>query len=61
MLVNVRSAVQAEIAAGKTEDQAVADKPLAKIGAELKTAQMADDNMVKMVYRSLKGAPVNPA
>jgi cyclase len=61
MLVNVRSVVQAEIAAGKTEDQAVADKPLAKIGAELKTPQMADDNMVKMVYRSLKGAPVNPA
>jgi glyoxylase-like metal-dependent hydrolase (beta-lactamase superfamily II) len=61
MLVNVRSAVQAEIAAGKTEDQAVADKPLAKVGAELKTPQMADDNMVKMVYRSLKGAPVNPA
>jgi cyclase len=61
MLVAVRSAVQAEITAGKTEDQAVADKPLAKIGAELKTPQMADDNMVKMVYRSLKGAPVNPA
>jgi len=61
MLVNVRSAVQAEIAAGKTEDQAVAAKPLAKIGAELKSPQMVDDNMVKMVYRSLKGAPVNPA
>lgn len=61
MLVGVRAAVQAEITAGKTEDQAVADKPLAKIGAELKSPQMVDDNMVKMVYRSLKGAPVNPA
>jgi glyoxylase-like metal-dependent hydrolase (beta-lactamase superfamily II) len=61
MLVAIRTAVQAEITAGKTEDQAVADKPLAKIGADLKTPQMADDNMVKMVYRSLKGATVNPA
>jgi len=61
MLVAVRAAVQGEITAGKTEDQAVADKPLAKIGAELKSPQMVDDNMVKMVYRSLKGAPVNPA
>jgi glyoxylase-like metal-dependent hydrolase (beta-lactamase superfamily II) len=61
MLVGVRTAVQAEIAAGKTEDQAIADKPLAKIGAELKTTQMLDDNQVKMVYRSLKGAPANPA
>jgi glyoxylase-like metal-dependent hydrolase (beta-lactamase superfamily II) len=61
MLVNVRSAVQSEINAGKTEEQAVADKPLAKIGAELKAPQQTDDNMVKMVYRSLKGAPVNPA
>ena len=61
MLVGVRSAIQAEIAAGKTEDQAVAEKPLAKIGAELKSPQATDDAMVKMVYRSLKGAPVNPA
>ena len=61
MLVRVRDSVQAEIKAGKTEDQAVADKPLAPIGAQLKTNQMADDNMVKMVYRSLKGAKANPA
>ena len=33
MLVAARTAVQAEITAGKTEDQAVADKPLAPIGA----------------------------
>jgi cyclase len=61
MLVKVRDAVEGEIKSGKTEDQAVADKPLAPIGASLKTNQMADDNMVKMVYRSLKGAKANPA
>jgi glyoxylase-like metal-dependent hydrolase (beta-lactamase superfamily II) len=61
MLVKVRDAVQSEIKGGKTEEQAVADKPLAPIGATLKTNQMADDNMVKMVYRSLKGVKANPA
>ena len=61
MLVRVRDAVQNEIKAGKTEDQAVADKPLAPVGAQLHTNQMADDNMVKMVYRSLKGAKANKA
>jgi len=61
MLVRVRDAVQNEIKAGKTEDQAVADKPLAAVGAQLHTNQMADDNMVKMVYRSLKGAKANKA
>jgi len=61
MLVRVRDSVQAEIKAGKTEAQAVADKPLAPIGAQLHTNQMADDNMVKMVYRSLKGVKPNKA
>ena len=61
MLVQVRDAVQGEIKAGKTEAQAIADKPLAPIGAQLHTNQMADDNMVKMVYRSLKGAKANKA
>jgi glyoxylase-like metal-dependent hydrolase (beta-lactamase superfamily II) len=61
MLVGVRDAVQAQIKAGKTEDQAVAAKPLAQIGAQLHTTQMLDDNMVKMSYRSLKGAKANPA
>src|SRR6266446_9548919 len=59
LLVRVRDAVQGEIKAGKTEEQALADKPLAPIGAQLHTNQMADDNMVKMVYRSLKGAKAN--
>jgi len=61
MLVRVRDAVQAEIKAGKTEDQAVAAKPLAQIGAQLHTNAMLDDNMVKMVYRSLKGVKANKA
>jgi len=61
MLVRVRDAVQGEIKSGKTEEQAIADKPLAPIGAQLHTNQMADDNMVKMVYRSLKGVKANPA
>ena len=61
MLVDVRDRVQAQIKAGKTEDQAVAAKPLAEIGAKLQTNQMADDNMVKMVYRSLKGVKANKA
>ena len=61
MLVGVRDAVQAQIKAGKTEDQAVADKPLAEIGAKLGTNAMTDDAMVRMSYRSLKGAKKNPA
>jgi len=61
MLVGVRDAVMAEVRAGKTEDQAVAAKPLARIGAMLGSPQMADDNMVKLSYRSLKGAKANPA
>jgi len=61
MLVEVRDAVQAQIKAGKTEDQAVAAKPLAAVGARLHTTAMLDDNMVKMSYRSLKGAKKNPA
>ena len=61
VLVQVRDAVQAEIKAGKSENQAVADHPLAQIGSALGTNQMADDNMVKMSYRSLKGMKANKA
>ena len=60
MMVGVRDAVAAEIKAGKTEEQAVDDKPLARIGATLMTTQSLDDAMVKMAYRSLKGLPANP-
>lgn len=60
-LVEIRDAVQNEIKSGKTEAQAVADHPLAKVGAELHTNQMQDDTMVKAVYQSLKGAKANKA
>jgi glyoxylase-like metal-dependent hydrolase (beta-lactamase superfamily II) len=61
MLVGVRDAVKAQIDSGKTEDQAVAAKPLAQIGMRLGSPQMADDTMVRLSYRSLKGAKANPA
>jgi glyoxylase-like metal-dependent hydrolase (beta-lactamase superfamily II) len=61
MLTSVRYLVRAEIQAGKTEDQAVADKPLAPIGKILGTTQQLDDAMVRMAYRSLKNTPANPA
>lgn len=61
MLVGVRDAVKAQVDMGRTEDQAVAAKPLASIGMMLGSPQMADDNMVKLAYRSLKGARANPA
>jgi len=61
MLTAVRYLVRAEIQAGKTEDQAVADKPLAPIGKILGTTQQLDDAMVRMSYRSLKNTPANPA
>jgi hypothetical protein len=57
----VRYLVRTEIQANKTEDQAVADKPLAPIGKILGSTQQLDDNMVRMVYRSLKNTPANPA
>jgi cyclase len=61
MMTAVRYLVRAEIQANKTEDQAVADKPLAPIGKILGSTQQIDDNMVRMVYRSLKNTPANPA
>ena len=61
MLISVRYLVRAEIQAGKTEDQAVADHPLAPVGKILGTNQMTDDAMVRMSYRSLKNTPANPA
>ena len=61
MLIAVRYLVRAEIQANKTEDEAVADKPLAPIGKILGSTQQLDDNMVRMVYRSLKNTPANPA
>jgi hypothetical protein len=60
-LTAVRYLVRAEIQANKTEDQAVADKPLAPIGKILGSTQQVDDNMVRIVYRSFKNTPANPA
>src|SRR5215470_3156196 len=48
MLVGVRDAVKAQIDSGKTEDQAVAAKPLAAIGMRVGSTQMLDDAMVRM-------------
>jgi cyclase len=59
MLIGVREAMQPHLS--KTEDEAIAARPLAQIGMRLGTNQMMDDNMVRMAYRSLKGARANPA
>jgi glyoxylase-like metal-dependent hydrolase (beta-lactamase superfamily II) len=59
MLVAVRDAVRPHLS--KSEDEVVAARPLAQVGMRLGTNQMADDNMVRMAYRSLKGARANPA
>jgi hypothetical protein len=61
MLTAVGYRVRAEIQANKAQDEAVADKPLAPIGKILGSTQQLDDNMVRMVYRSLKDTPANPA
>jgi glyoxylase-like metal-dependent hydrolase (beta-lactamase superfamily II) len=61
LLMRVRDSVDQEMKAGKTEEQAIADRPLKAISAELHINQDADDTMVKMVYRSLKGTKANPA
>jgi len=61
MLTAVRYLVRVEIQANKTEDEAVADKPLGPIGKIVGSNQQADDSMVRMVYRSLKNTPANPA
>lgn len=52
---------EAQIDMGRTEDQSVAAKPLAQVGMKLGSTQMLDDAMVRMSYRSLKGARANPA
>jgi glyoxylase-like metal-dependent hydrolase (beta-lactamase superfamily II) len=54
MLTDVRERVAALIAAGKTEDQAVAAKPNADYDAKLKVSPQAAGNFVRVVYRSLK-------
>ena len=54
MLTDLRGRVAALIAAGKTEDEAVAAKPNADYDAKLKVSPQAAGNFVRVVYRSLK-------
>jgi glyoxylase-like metal-dependent hydrolase (beta-lactamase superfamily II) len=54
MLTETRDRVAALIAAGKTEDQAVAAKPNADYDAKLKVSPQAAGNYLRVVYRSLK-------
>jgi cyclase len=53
-LVKIRDSVAKLKAAGRTEDQAVAAKPLADIQAQLKQDDMASERVVRQVYASLK-------
>lgn len=53
MLTAVRYLVRTEMQANKTEDQAVADKPLAPIGKILGSTQQIDDNMVRIDRKSV--------
>ena len=54
MLVKVRDRVKALKDGGKTEDQAVAAKPLADIQAEIMQNDMLSERMVRLTYETLK-------
>ena len=54
MLVKIRDSVAKLKTAGRTEDQAVAAKPLADIQAQIKQDDMASERVVRQVYASLK-------
>ena len=54
MLVKIRDRVAALKSGGKTEDQAVAAKPLSDIQAEIKQDDMASERAVRLVYETLK-------
>jgi glyoxylase-like metal-dependent hydrolase (beta-lactamase superfamily II) len=54
ILVDTRDRIQKLIAAGKSEDEAVAAKPNADYDAKLKLSAQAAGNYVRVVYRSLK-------
>ncbi len=56
MIVDCRDRVQKLIKAGKSEDDAVAAKPLDDIGAKLGVNDQANANFVRLIYRSLKTA-----
>jgi cyclase len=54
MLVKIRDSVGKLKAGGKTEDQAVAAKPLAEIQAQIHQDDMASERVVRQVYQTLK-------
>jgi cyclase len=56
MLAGGRDAVAKLIAEGKSEDEAVAAKPLAESDARLGVNPQASGNFVRQIYRSLKPA-----
>ena len=53
-VVSARDAVQKQVAGGKSEDEAVAAKPLAALDAQVKSTPEASDNFVRLIYKSLK-------
>jgi glyoxylase-like metal-dependent hydrolase (beta-lactamase superfamily II) len=54
MLVQIRDRVAKLKTAGRTEDQAVAAKPLADLQAQVKQDDMASERVVRLVYETLK-------
>ena len=54
MLVTTRDRVQKLIAEGKSEDEAVAAKPNADYNARMPITELAANNFVRVLYRSLK-------
>ena len=56
MIVDCRDRVQKLVKDGKSEDDAVAAKPLDDIGAKLGVNEQANANFVRLIYRSLKTA-----
>ncbi len=54
-LVQARDLVAALITQGKSEEEAVAAKPLAALDAKVGSTPQASGNFVRLIYRSLKG------
>ena len=53
MIVDCRDRVQKLVKDGKSEDDAVAAKPLDDIGAKLGVNEQANANFVRLIYRSV--------
>ena len=56
LLVSARDRVAVLVAAGKSEDEAIAAKPLADLDAKVGAAPQASANFTRVIYRSLKPA-----